>query len=67
MILTHSTLPFDKTQIGNQINLVRDQLSVFFVDDKDIIFSTETNLKLLKQIVINNNVFLFRTNSVLNI
>lgn len=64
MILIYSQLPFDKQHIDEQINLLKDRYSVFFVDDNSFLYSTESNQLLLKEIVINHNVGLFYLHSI---
>ena len=46
------------------MELFKDKLSMFFVDDNSFIYSSETNQKLLREIIINHKVFLFYTHSI---
>ena len=64
MILIYSQNPIIKDEIDNTLNQLKDKLSVFFVDDDDFIFSTETNHKLLRESIINHNVNLFYIHSI---
>jgi hypothetical protein len=64
MILIYSQNPINKDEIDNTINQLKDKLSLFFVDDDDFIFSTETNHKLLRELIINHNVNLFHIHSI---
>ena len=64
MILIYSQNPINKDEIDNTINQLKDKLSLFFVDDDDFIFSTETNHKLLRESIIHHNVNLFYIHSI---
>lgn len=64
MILIYSPFPLNENQIHNQMELFKDKLSMFFVDDNSFIYSSETNQKLLREIIINHKVFLFYTHSI---
>lgn len=64
MILIYSQLPFNKKEIHKQIDLLKDRLFVFFIDDNFFLFSTESNQKLLRELIINHEISLFYTNSI---
>jgi hypothetical protein len=64
MILIYSQLPFDKSQIYKQRDFLKERLTMFLVDNDSFIFSTESNLTLLKELVINHKVSLFYANSI---
>jgi len=64
MILIYSQLPFDKAQIYKQRDFLKERLTMFLVDNDSFIFSTESNLTLLKESVINHKVSLFYANSI---
>ena len=64
MILIYSQLPLDKAQIYKQRDFLKERLMMFLVDDDSFIFSTESNLTLLKESVINHKVSLFYANSI---
>lgn len=64
MILIYSQNPIDKDKIDNTINQLKDKLYVFFIEDDDFIFSTETNHKLLRESIINHNIKLFYAYSI---
>ncbi len=66
MILIYSSLPFDKMQYNNQRNLIKDRLSSFFIEDNDFIYSTESNVDLIKKLILNHKIFLFYTESINN-
>ena len=50
MILIYSQLPFNKKEIHKQIDLLKDRLFAFFIDDNFFLFSTESNQKLLREL-----------------
>jgi len=64
MILIYTQLPFDKAQIYKQRDFLKERLMMFLVDNDSFIFSTESNLTLLKESVINHKVSLFYANSI---
>lgn len=64
MILIYSQLPFNKKEIHKQIDLLKDRLFAFFIDDNFFLFSTESNQKLLRELIINHKITLFYTNSI---
>ena len=64
MILIYETLPIDKDRIDESVNRLVDRYSPFFIDEGSITFTTETNSKLLVEVVNKYNVFLFYTNSL---
>ena len=64
MILIYSQLPFNKKEIHKQIDLIRNRLSAFFIDDNFFLFSTESNQKLLRELIINHKISMFYTNSI---
>ena len=64
MILIYSQLPFNKKEIHKQIDLLKDRLLAFFIDDNFFLFSTESNQKLLRELIINHKISLFYTNSI---
>jgi len=64
MILIHSSPPLDKVDTDRQKNLLKERLSPFFINDDDFMVSTETNLQLLKDIIINHKLYLFYVDSV---
>jgi hypothetical protein len=64
MILIYSQLPLDKAQIYKQRDFLKEQLTMFLVDNDSFIFSTESNLTLLKESIINHKVSLFYANSI---
>jgi hypothetical protein len=66
MILIYSN-PFDKKQIDDQINLLKERLSIFFINDDDFIYSTESNLNLLREIIINHKIKILYTNSIIDL
>ncbi len=49
MILIYSKLPLNKEEIGSQINLLKDRLSMFFIDDTDFTYNNEANSKITKR------------------
>jgi hypothetical protein len=63
MILIYPPSPIDQNKINNTIETLKDRLSPFFNDD-DFIFSTETNKKLLRDVLTTYKVFLFYTYSI---
>ena len=64
MILIYETLPIDKGRVDKTVDLLVDRYSPFFIDEGSITFTTETNPKLLVEVVNKYNVFLFYTNSL---
>ena len=66
MILIYSSPPLDKDRFNQQRNLLKERLSPFFINDDDFIYSSETNLQLLKELIRNHKIFLFCTESVEN-
>jgi hypothetical protein len=64
MILIYETLPIDKDRIDESVNRLVDRYSPFFIDEGSITFTTETNPKLLVEVVNKYNVFLFYTYSL---
>ena len=64
MILIYSQLPFNKKEIYKQIDLLKDRLFAFFIDDNFFLFSTESNQKLLRELIINHKITLFYTTSI---
>jgi len=64
MILIYETLPIDKGRVDKTVDLLVDRYSPFFIDEGSITFTTETNSKLLVEVVNKYNVFLFYTNSL---
>ena len=64
MILIYETLPIDKDRIDESVNRLVDRYSPFFIDEGCITFTTETNHKLLVEVVNKYKVFLFYTNSL---
>jgi hypothetical protein len=64
MILIYSQLPFDKVRIYKQRDFLKERLVMFLLENDSFIFSTETNLTLLKESVINHKVSLFYANSI---
>ena len=63
MILIYVS-PTDKLKIQTTISILKEKLSVFFINDDDFIFSTETNQKSLREIILTNKVILFYTYSL---
>lgn len=64
MILIYSQLPFNKKEIHKQIDLIKNRLSAFFIEDDFFLFSTEFNQKLLRELIINHKITIFYTNSI---
>lgn len=67
MIVIYSPIIFDDDKINSKINQLKDRLSIFFVDDNDFIYTTETNQKLLRELIINHQPNLFFTDSLKDI
>jgi len=64
MILIYAIHPLDNDEKDKQRNQLMDRLSPFFINDDDFLFSTETNLHLLKELIQTHKVFLFYTESI---
>ena len=64
MILIYAPSPINSDEIHKQIDTLKNKLSMFFVDDNDFLFSTEANQKLLRELIINHNLFFFYTHSI---
>jgi hypothetical protein len=64
MILIYSSPPLDKIQVDNQINILKDRLSPFFINEDDFLYSTESNLNLLREVILHHKVYLFFTESI---
>ena len=64
MILIYPSSPIDKNKVDNTIQILKDRLSVFFIDDGDFSFSTEKNQYFLKKLILTYKVFLFYTFSI---
>jgi hypothetical protein len=66
MILIYSS-PSNRKQIDNTIEMLKDKLSLFSIGDfNDFIYTTETNDKLLRDIIPNYNISLFYTINPIN-
>ncbi len=50
--------------LSKQIDLLKDRLFGFFIDDNFFLYSTESNQKLLRELIINHKITLFYTNSI---
>lgn len=66
MILIYAPSTISSDEIQKQIDTIKDRLSIFFVDDNNILFSTEANQKLLRELIINHSIYLFYTKSIKN-
>ena len=64
MILIYSQLPFDKSRIDNQRDILKKRYSIFFVDNDSFLYSTECNLNLLKDVIINHQISKVHSNSI---
>jgi len=64
MILIYSLHPLNNNEMDKQRNLLKERLSPFFITDDDFLFSTESNLKLLKEVIHHHKVYLFFTESI---
>ncbi len=64
MILIYSLLPLNNNEMDKQRNLLKERLSPFFITDDDFLFSTESNLQLLKELIDHHKVYQFFTESI---
>ena len=64
MILVYSAFPFNYAKIQKAVDIIKDRFSIFFIDDNNILFSTQTSQKHLRDLIKNNPLFLFYTKSV---
>lgn len=67
MILIYSKQPLSADEKNNQRNLIEERLSPFFINDDDFVFSTESNPLLIKEVIREQKVFLFFTQSMTTI
>ena len=58
MILIYSSIKEDQNKIDKTIEILKERLSIFFVETNDFIYTTETNQKLLRNSILNNNIIL---------
>jgi len=56
MILIYPPSPIDKHKIDTTIEILKDKFSVFFIGDDYFIYTTETNQKLLRELILTNKV-----------
>ena len=64
MILIYSTHSLDKEKIDNIIEMLTKRLSILFIESDYFIYSTETNQKLLRDLILNNNIKLLYATSI---
>lgn len=64
MILIYSPYSLEQEKIDNIIEMLTKRLSVFFVESDYFIYSTETNQKLLRELILNNNIKLVYVDSI---
>lgn len=64
MILCYIPNLIDTKEIDRRVDLLLYKFDIFFIEDDDIIISTETNQKLLRVIIIHYKPILFWINSI---
>jgi len=64
MILCYIPTSIDNKEIDRRVDLLLYKFDIFFIEDDDIITSTETNQKLLRVIVIHYKAILFWIHSI---
>lgn len=64
MVLVYSPLIISANEIQKAVDIIKDRFSIFFIDDNNILFSTQTSQKHLRDLIKNNPIFLFYTKSV---
>lgn len=64
MILCYIPTSIDEKEIDRRVDLLLYKYDIFFIEDDDIITSTETNQKLLRVIIIHYKPILFWINSL---
>ena len=67
MILIYSQHPLNEDEKDKQRNLIKDRLSMFFIDDDDFLFSTESSPQLIKELITHHKIYLFITESISSI
>ena len=67
MILIYSHHPLNENKKDKQRNLIKDRLSMFFIDDDDFLFSTESSPQLIKELITRHKIYLFFTESISSI
>lgn len=64
MVLVYSPSIISANEIQKAVDIIKDRFSIFFIDDNNILFSTQTSQKHLRDLIKNNPLFLFYTKSV---
>mgnify|MGYP000302936329 CR=1 FL=1 len=64
MILIYSVHPLNMRVLDKQCDLLIERLSPFFITDDDFMFTTESNLNLLKELIDHHKFCLFFTESI---
>lgn len=59
MILCYIPISIDEKEIDRRVGLLLYKYDIFFIEDDDIILTTETNQKLLRLILRKSNIKLF--------
>ena len=59
MILCYTPTSIDEKEIDRRVGLLLYKYDIFFIEDDDIILTTETNQKLLRLILRKSNIKLF--------
>jgi len=64
MILCYIPTSIDDKEIDRRVDLLLYKYDIFFIEDDDILISTETNQKLLRVTIIHYKPILFWINSI---